>query len=144
LAECALRNRTIEGRDDQVEETTIKELSKKYPWWSPATMTGKPVDSASKMEKTTALVEARTLWCDGAPQLTSTGECARTEEDSGMFMLSVCNCCMYWPKGGGKGGEQRSKNGAVDSEHETARMEIHNSIQKASIPSMRVFFTLQT
>jgi hypothetical protein len=46
-----------------------------------------------------------------------------TDEDPGLLMSSVCNCCMYWWEGGEKGGAvgqwgaQGSKNGAVDSEH---------------------------
>ncbi len=51
-------------------------------------MAGKPVDSASKMEKTTALVKARTLWCDGAPQLTSTRDCAQQKK------TVACLCCL--------------------------------------------------
>ncbi len=127
----------------------------------PRSTLGGPLQPCGKTEKTIALFKARTLWCDGAAQLTSTGECAcirrksrvcmgpegngvnpgrgneggpsppdrerdkqsthhplmlrrctsrsrlaqcPTEENRGMFILSLCNCCMYWPKGGGKGG----------------------------------------
>ncbi len=55
----ALRNRNVEGWDEQEEETTIEGLSKKLPWWSPAAMMGKTVGSSDKLEDTASLFEGK-------------------------------------------------------------------------------------
>jgi hypothetical protein len=48
LNEEELRNRTVEGQDEQEEETTIKGRLKKYPWWSSVAGLEKTLGSANK------------------------------------------------------------------------------------------------
>jgi hypothetical protein len=48
----ASRNRTVERQDDQGdEETTIKGLTKKYPWWSPSAAAGRTTDPEDRAEE---------------------------------------------------------------------------------------------
>ncbi len=59
LNEEVSRSRTVEGQDDQEEETTIEGLSQKYPWWSPVVMTGMSTCPAGKTEETASLFEGK-------------------------------------------------------------------------------------
>jgi hypothetical protein len=48
----ASRNRMVEGQDDQgEEETTVKGVTKKYPWWSPTAAVGRTTDSEDRVEE---------------------------------------------------------------------------------------------
>jgi hypothetical protein len=61
LSEKASRSSTVEGQDDQEEETTIEGLSKKYPWLSLAAMTGESVGPTRKTEETASLFKGKNM-----------------------------------------------------------------------------------
>ncbi len=67
-----------------------------------------------------------------------------TEEDSGMLMSSefIVITCVGRKEGnrGQWGLGERTKNGAVDSEHGPARAEVRNYVQRDTIPSKRASY----
>jgi hypothetical protein len=74
LNEEASRNISVEGQDEQEEETTMEGLSKKYPWWSPVAAIAKTAARLTRCRTQPPCSRGRVRGCDDA-EMTTTGEC---------------------------------------------------------------------